>query len=148
MFKLVDEVVRIVTGAKGFIEVFEGAKRIDIPLTLPSRVVREAIVNALVHRNYAIESETFVIVDKDEICFMNPGEFPPEVDPSDPLPIPRNPLLYEIMFQANYVEKEGFGIKMMREECRKIGVEMLYEIKSSFTKLIFRIPRKVKKREI
>jgi ATP-dependent DNA helicase RecG len=99
--------------------------------------LKEALVNAMVHRNLAIHSEVFVYLYTDRIQISNPGSFPPGVTPMDPHPIARNPTLYELMFQANYVERQGRGIDMIIDESQKAGVECEYDLSQNFTTLNF-----------
>jgi len=116
-----------------------GVKRIDMPW-LSLEILREAIVNALVHRNYAIHSEVFIEIKNNEVIIRNPGSFPPGVTPENPQPIPRNPILYELMFQTGYVERQGGGIEMMRERCRELGILMEYKLSPNYTVLTFKLP--------
>jgi len=82
----------------------------------PEGAVREAIINAIVHRNYAIESDIRIFVKPHEIIIRSPGSFPPGVSVDEPEHVPRNPLLCKYMYDTGYVEKYGFGIIKMREE--------------------------------
>jgi len=110
----------------------------------PMPAVREAVINALVHRNYAVESEVFVYLDGERLRVVNPGSFPPGVSIDDPRPVPRNPLLYELMFQAGYVEKQGSGIKLILEQCQRSPLcRVSYKISGGFTEVAFE--RKIEK---
>jgi len=145
VFELVEKTMDILFERLARRKLVVKAKRIE-GLPYPSKAVREALVNALVHRNYAIESEVFVYAEENKIRISNPGSFPEGTSPEDPKPLPRNPLLYELMFQAGYVEREGQGIKMMREECEAAGIKMNYMLKPNWTELIFEIPEELGKR--
>jgi len=138
IWRQVEETVKYVEREIPRISAISGVERMDVPW-LPMEVLREAVVNALVHRNYSIFSEVFVEITGNEVVIRNPGSFPPGVTPENPLPIPRNPVLYELMFQAGYVEKQGGGIEMMKSKCREIGIEMSYELMPNFTKLTFKL---------
>lgn len=115
----------------------KGVRRVDVPI-IPIEILREAIVNAVVHRNYGIHSEVFIDVSGNSVVISNPGSFPPGTSPDNPIPIPRNPILYELMFQAGYVERQGGGIDMMRTLSSQYGIEMWYDIRPYYTKLTFR----------
>jgi ATP-dependent DNA helicase RecG len=114
-----------------------GVRRVEAPI-IPVEILREAIVNAVVHRNYGIFSEVFIDVSADGVRISNPGSFPPGTSPENPIPIPRNPILYELMFQVGYVERQGGGIEMMRELCSEYGIEMYYDISPYYTRLTFK----------
>jgi len=114
-----------------------GTRREEVPL-IPPKAVREAIVNALVHRNYAVYSETFIRFEKGCLTVMNPGAFPEGVSPDNPRPKPRNPSLYELMYDMGYVEKRGIGISKMKEECRAVGCKLTIESGGWGTVVTFR----------
>ncbi|MBN1539355.1 MAG: putative DNA binding domain-containing protein [Candidatus Thermoplasmatota archaeon] len=114
-----------------------GFKREDTRV-YPIRALKEALVNAMVHRNLAIRSEVFVNIAPDMIEIKNPGSFPPGTTPEDPHPIPRNPILYELMFLAGYVERQGSGIDMIKSECETSGnVSYEYKLSQAYTTLTF-----------
>ncbi len=146
LFKIIDESVEEILSKFWIQSIIKENKRIDIS-PFPRNVIRELIVNAVAHRNYAIESEVFIYIKENEIKIVNPGSFPPGTSPEDPKPVPRNPLIYEILFQAGYVEKEGFGIKMVLETCKKIGIKVKYEIKENFTSVTLSFPKNLSKTE-
>lgn len=124
------------------VSVQPGFKRIDIQ-EYPMKAVREGVVNALVHRNYAIKSEIFIVFDEKGLKIKNPGSFPPGSTPSNPQPVPRNPILYELMFQSGYVERQGRGIELIYDECRKHPfVSAEYNMQDNFTTLIFHKQKK------
>jgi len=113
-------------------------KRIDV-YEYPMKAIREGIINSLVHRNYAIKSEVFIELSPEKLTIKNPGSFPPGTTPEYPHPVPRNPILYELMFQMGYVERQGRGIQLIKEECREHPfVSLDYEFETSFTILNFK----------
>jgi len=57
----------------------------------------------------------------------------------DPKPIPRNPVLYELMFEVGLVERQGSGIEMMRRICRDDKIKMEIISKDMFTTAVFEI---------
>ncbi len=121
-----------------FISLYRGDQRIDFP-SFSEKAFREAIVNALVHRNYALGGETFVKITPDQISIENPGSFPPGVHVSDPKPLPRNRWIYETAFQTGFVEKIGSGIELIKKEAAHnpfFDVEFLLE--SGWTKVVFK----------
>ncbi len=128
--------------------VIHEAKRKDYEV-FPLKAVREALINALVHRNYAIFSEVFLNISPMQISIRNPGNFPPGTTPEDPKPVPRNPILYELMFQAGYVERQGSGIELIKKLCAQYGVEVKFKLSANFTEIIFKrkleLPEDLKK---
>lgn len=139
LFELVNSSAQIVLENLRKKPIFVGMKREDKPI-FPERALREAIVNAVVHRNYAIESEVFIYISENALRIINPGGFPPGVSADEPKPIPRNPLLYEIMFQTGYVEKEGGGIEMIKEECKNEDIDVDFISGENFMEVKFSKP--------
>jgi ATP-dependent DNA helicase RecG len=96
-----------------------------VKFEIPRPVIAEAIVNAVIPRNYRHNGFVQVIVFADRIEVWNPGELPPELTP-DLLrkphgPIPRNPLIAEPLFRVKYIEKAGTGTTDMIADCRETG---------------------------
>ena len=145
LWEVADEVYREIMEHVPKGEVYGGTRRYDIP-ALPPEAVREAVVNALVHRNYVHFSEVFVEINGGKIVIKNPGSFPPGVSPDDPRPKPRNPLLYELMYQMGYVERRGRGLELIRRACRERGVEVRIETGSEFTEVTFVLPAGIDER--
>ncbi len=136
IWKIIDDTEKFLLKRFSRISFTIGFERRDY-LEYPIRAVREAITNALVHRNYLIFSEVFVKHERDKLIISNPGGFPPGVTPERPRPVPRNPLLYELLFQVGYIERQGIGIEMIKKECLKhpfVSVEIKTD---GFTDVIF-----------
>ena len=94
---------------------------------IPPDVVREAIINAVAHRDYAVTGQAIqVSVFVDRIEVSNPGALLPPLTPEDLLKahrsVTRNPRLCDALFLAHYIEKYGTGTLMMTEECRRHGL--------------------------
>lgn len=90
---------------------------------LPPDVVREAIVNAVAHRDYASAAAVQVSVFADRVEIRNPGSLTPPLTTEKlrhPHPsITRNAHLCEALFLARYIEKFGTGTLMMIRESRE-----------------------------
>jgi hypothetical protein len=89
---------------------------------IPPDVVREAIVNALAHRDYASAAAVQVSVFADRIEIRNPGDLTPPLTPEGlrhpHASIARNAHLCDALFLARYIEKFGTGTLMMIRESR------------------------------
>ena len=104
----------------------------------PVDALREAITNALAHRNYLIPAEVQVFILPDKIIVKNPGSFPPGVTPDNPRHIPRNPLLCQYLYDIGYIEKWGTGIYRMKQACREHPlVDLKFNIQPYYTEVIF-----------
>ena len=87
---------------------------------IPPDVVREALVNAIAHRDYASDGAVQVCVFADRVEVWNPGELPPPLTPErlrhPHSSIARNHRICETLFLARYIEKFGTGTLMMIRE--------------------------------
>jgi ATP-dependent DNA helicase RecG len=97
------------------IDVVAGTRRIKVE-EYPPRAIREALINAVCHRNYTIGADVNILVYPDRFKIKNPGGLMPGVDIKDPEHIPRNPSLSNLLYDSGYIERYGFGIKMIEEE--------------------------------
>ena len=93
---------------------------------IPAFVVREALVNAVAHRDYTSDGFVQAIVFSDRVEVWNPGHLPPGLTERDLReahgPLPRNPLIAEPLFRAGYAEKAGSGTTDMIDACRAVGI--------------------------
>ena len=87
---------------------------------IPHDVVREAIVNAVAHRDYTSSGAVQVSVFTDRVEVWNPGALPPTLTTEGLRhphgSIPRNHRICEVLFLARYIEKYGTGTLMMIRE--------------------------------
>jgi len=104
---------------------FEGIHRRDI-LEYPHEALREAIINALIHRDYIGTSQIQIRVYSDKLIIMNEGKLPPEVPveklKTNHLSRPRNRLLAEIFYYAGFIEAWGRGTIKIVEKCVEQGL--------------------------
>jgi predicted HTH transcriptional regulator len=93
---------------------------------VPPDVVREAIVNAVAHRDYASRASVQVSVFADRVEVSNPGGLPAELTPESlrhpHASIPRNARICDALFLARYIEKFGTGTLMMIDESAAAGL--------------------------
>lgn len=86
----------------------------------------EAIVNAVVHCDYASNASVQVMLFKDRLEVWNPGAYPQELSLEDlrhpHASIPRNPLIADALFLTRYIEKAGTGLMDMYAKCRAAGL--------------------------
>jgi ATP-dependent DNA helicase RecG len=87
---------------------------------IPPDVIREAIVNAIAHRDYTSGAAVQVSVFSDRVEIWNPGVLPPPLTPEGlrqpHRSIAHNPRIAEALFLARYIEKYGTGTLMMIRE--------------------------------
>lgn len=76
-------------------------------------VIREAILNAIAHRDYKISSEIVIKQYKNKIEIINPGGFPRGVTIENILTVsstPRSRLMTEVLEKTGLVERSGQGV--------------------------------------
>lgn len=96
----------------------EGLRREDVP-EYPMKALREAITNAVMHRDWFIEgANVFVEIYTDRIEISSPGGLPKGMKFSDlgRKSIRRNVLIADLLHRITFIEKAGTGIKRMRDE--------------------------------
>jgi ATP-dependent DNA helicase RecG len=103
---------------------YEGLQRIETwPVPMPA--LREAVLNAVVHRDYASGAPIQISVYPDRLMIWNPGELPHDWTVKKLLSkhasIPFNPDVASVFFRAGMIEAWGRGIERILEACREAG---------------------------
>ena len=90
-------------------------------------VIREAIVNSLVHRNYSISgSKIRVLMYDDRIEFRRPGRLPNTVTIEKMkigVSYARNPFLVKYMENMIYIDQLGRGTPMILKKMKEAGAK-------------------------
>jgi ATP-dependent DNA helicase RecG len=82
---------------------------------LPMKALREAIVNALMHRSYREHRPTQIIRYDNRLEIINPGfSLKPEEKLGQPGSETRNPFISSVFHDTNLAETKGSGIRAMR----------------------------------
>jgi ATP-dependent DNA helicase RecG len=94
----------------------EGLFVFDIP-TFNERVVREALLNAVSHRNYQLSGSVFMRQYRDRLVIESPGGFPIGITLDNILnrQVPRNRRIAEILSLCGLVERSGQGMNLIYE---------------------------------
>ncbi|MBE2295092.1 MAG: putative DNA binding domain-containing protein [Phycisphaerales bacterium] len=97
-------------------EIAEGLYRRNVP-AFDEKVVRELLVNALVHRPYTQRGDIFLNLHPDRLEVVNPGRLPLGVTPQTILHASRrrNDALARVFHDLGLMEREGSGFDMMYE---------------------------------
>jgi len=97
-------------------------QRKDSPI-VPQRVIREAVVNALMHRSYRSHAPVQIIRYSNRLEIRNPGFSLKSPDHlGEPGSQPRNPKLAAALYDTRFAETKGSGVRVMREMCEKAGL--------------------------
>jgi ATP-dependent DNA helicase RecG len=94
----------------------DGLFRYDI-LTFDETAVREALLNAVAHRDYRLGGSVFVRQYARRLEIVSPGGFPPGITPDNILDQqnPRNRRLAEALARCGLIERSGQGMNLMVE---------------------------------
>lgn len=99
-----------------------GARREEIP-AYPLEAVREAVVNALVHRDYLLSSTDIELsIYEDRMEIVSPGRLPNGITPARMLTgcrAARNQLIKDVMRDYRYLEHSGMGVPRKIVKCMK-----------------------------
>ncbi len=97
-------------------------QRTEVPV-IPLRVVREAVVNALMHRSYQLNQPVQVLRYANRLVIKNPGYSLKSQDRFDePGSFIRNPHIAEILHETRFAETKGSGLRVMREKMAQSGL--------------------------
>ncbi len=101
----------------------EGGVRRENRPAYPVEAVREAIVNALVHRDYLLSSTDIELsIYEDRLEITSPGRLPNGITPTRMLTgcrAARNQLLKDIMRDYGYLEHSGMGVPRKIVKCMR-----------------------------
>lgn len=97
-------------------------QRSDQPL-LPQKVIREAVVNALMHRDYQVNQPTLVVRYSNRLEIRNAGySLKPAAQLGEMGSLLRNPIIAAVLYDLELAETKGSGIRTMRRLLQELGL--------------------------
>ena len=97
---------------------------------LPFEMVREAVANALIHRDYGIDgAKCQIVVTGDTVTVQSPGGPPPPItlkqlqDFSAPM-LSRNPELHFVFARMGMAEEQGLGLASLRDRAKDLDLPL------------------------
>ena len=114
-------------------------------LELPREAIREALINAFVHRDYFSNGHIQIDIFLDRVEISNPGGLVQGLDKKDfgKVSLPRNPLLMDLMLRTRKVERVGSGIQRIKDAMKEYGLKVRFN-KTKFFTVIFKRKSSVK----
>jgi len=104
---------------KGLIR-YEGIQIID-EYPMPRDVLREAVLNAVVHKDYSTGNPIHIKIYDDKVVIYNDCQIPPNIEPESLLTgvrsNPHNPLIANGLFRSGQIEVWRRGIEKKRRGC-------------------------------
>ena len=128
VFELVDQAVDFVMSRVDFAVGAHDGENAAAPTRseFPRDAIREAIVNAVCHRDYTSNACVQVMLFRDRLEIINPGPLPRGITVEDLYrthdSIPRNSLIARAMSWTSYVEKSGSGTGEILDKCVEYGL--------------------------
>ena len=127
-------------------EIYQGLYRRDVP-PLPEHVLREALVNAVIHRDYAVVgSQILLEVFDDRIVVTSPGALPNHMTVEQArkggAPRSRNEMMANAMVVRGLMERRGRGWLTMRHAMMRFnGTEpaLVSDERNRFVRVTFRL---------
>lgn len=105
--------------------VIRGPQR-DEQLEIPEEAIREALLNALVHRNYYIPAPIRISIFDNRVEIFSPGNFPGPLNATNlrmGFTFIRNPALSRFLREMGYIEKLGSGLNTIFGSYEKRGLK-------------------------
>ncbi len=104
---------------------YEDIQRVET-YEYPKEAVREALLNAIIHKDYSGNTPIQISVYKDKIALWNEGQLPEnwtietltKKHPSKPF----NPDIANAVFRCGYIESWGRGTIKIIEKCKEAGL--------------------------
>lgn len=120
-------------------EKITGIEREKVEL-IPENAFREAIANALIHRDWSINAHIRISMFEDRIEIKSPGGLPLGITMEEYLngdiSCLRNPVLGNIFFRLRYVEMFGTGIKRIIQSYEKSVIKPKFQITDNVISVI------------
>ena len=113
----------------------------------PKEAIREAVLNAIAHKNYATLAPIQIRVYDDKIMIANDCIFPEDWTVDDLMRLhksrPYNPLIANTFFRSGFIEAWGRGIQKIKDSCIMAGINIPeYNVKKEDIMVTFRGLRK------
>ena len=120
-------------------EIIDSAYRKKVE-QIPEEAFREAIANALVHRDWDIAGSIKISMFSDRVEIISPGTLPSKKKKKDYLSgnvsYLKNPIIGNIFFRLHIIEKFGTGITRIKKSYENSIKEPIFEISENNVKII------------
>jgi len=103
----------------------KGIERKDV-WDYPLEALREAVINALIHKDYLSTAEIQIKIYDDRLWIWNSGKLPKQLTieslKTEHSSFPKNPLIASVFYYAGFIERWGSGTKRMIDLCKAQGL--------------------------
>lgn len=120
-------------------QIIEGFERVSRE-RIPDAAFREAVANAIVHRDYRIGGSIQIAMFSDRIDITSPGGLPNgltiENYLNDLVSMPRNPILANVFYRLGIIELFGTGVLRIKDAYAGTGEKPIFKIDESRIRII------------
>jgi len=99
----------------------KGIERKDV-WDYPLEALREAVINALIHKDYLSTAEIQIKIYDDRLWIWNSGKLPKQLTieslKTEHFSFPKNPIIASVFYYAGFIERWGSGTKRMIDLCK------------------------------
>ena len=138
IFRQLDDTYSYLMLCNRTVSTFKGLERIE-KQDYPEEALREALLNALVHRDYSFSGSIIVNVNESSMEFISIGGLLPGLSAEDirsGISQPRNRNLAEIFHRLKLIESYGTGIRKIFQLYSECGAQPRIEVTPNTFKLI------------
>ena len=138
IFEQLDNTYTYLTLCNKTVATFKGLERIE-KVDYPEEALREALLNALVHRDYSFSGSIIINVNDKEMEFISIGGLLPGLSPDDirsGISQPRNKNLADIFHRLHLIESYGTGIRKIYNLYANCPEQPRIEVTSNTFKII------------
>jgi ATP-dependent DNA helicase RecG len=107
-------------------------------LELPREALREAIINAMIHRDYNINSPIQINISPDRVEIINPGRLLFPEEELGKRSVLRNLILVDLVYRLGLVEKAGSGIKRIQRLAKDDNINIEFKTGMFFEVVFYR----------
>ena len=143
VYSMVDDAMTWVRSKINVRYIITGSVNREERAELPLDAVREAVVNAVAHRDYRSTANVQVCLYHDRLEVVSPGGLPAGMTEAElgVKSVPRNPLLFGMLHRMEAVERIGSGVRRIRDLCREWGVPApVFDVSEHWVTVSFRRP--------
>lgn len=137
ILRQIDDVFKYIELFNRISSEFSGLDRIDIP-DYPVEAVREALLNAITHRDYSYSSSTLISLFDDRIEFVSLGGLPKGITYNDMMlgiSVLRNSRICDIFYRLHLIEAYGTGIQKIMESYDDFYIKPKIEVSDNAFKI-------------
>lgn len=138
LFEQLDSTYAYLTLCNKTTAIFKGLERIE-KVDYPEEALREALLNALVHRDYSFSGSIIINVNDKEMEFISIGGLLPGLSPDDirsGISQPRNKNLADIFHRLHLIESYGTGIRRIYNLYADCSEQPRIEVTSNTFKIV------------